>query len=35
MSVVLGVEKGVKRLSEINMVLAVLLLFFIIISARP
>ncbi|MDB6179977.1 BCCT family transporter [Paracoccus fistulariae] len=31
MSVVLGVEKGVKRLSEINMVLAVLLLFFIII----
>ncbi|MBU3031834.1 BCCT family transporter [Paracoccus marinaquae] len=30
LSVVLGVEKGVKRLSEINMVLAVLLLAFII-----
>ncbi|SIS84535.1 BCCT family transporter [Paracoccus saliphilus] len=30
MSVVLGVEKGVKRLSELNMGLAVLLLFFII-----
>ncbi|MGR3553812.1 BCCT family transporter [Paracoccus sp. (in: a-proteobacteria)] len=30
MSVVLGVEKGVKRLSEINMVLALVLLLFII-----
>ena len=30
MSVVLGVEKGVKRLSEINMVLALVLLFFVI-----
>lgn len=30
MSVVLGVEKGVKRLSEINMVLAIILLIFII-----
>lgn len=30
MSVVLGVEKGVKRLSEINMILAVILLFFVI-----
>ncbi|MDB6176165.1 BCCT family transporter [Paracoccus sp. Z330] len=30
-SVVLGVEKGVKRLSEINMVLAVLLLLFVIL----
>ncbi|MDP5306183.1 BCCT family transporter [Paracoccus spongiarum] len=28
-SVVLGVEKGVKRLSEINMVLAIILLFFV------
>lgn len=31
LSVVLGVEKGVKRLSEINMVLAVLLLGFVIV----
>ncbi|WCR09507.1 BCCT family transporter [Paracoccus stylophorae] len=30
LSVILGVEKGVKRLSEINMVLAVLLLVFVI-----
>lgn len=31
LSVVLGVEKGVKRVSEINMVLAILLLFFIVV----
>ncbi len=31
-SVVLGVEKGVKRLSEINMILAVLLLLFVILT---
>ncbi len=31
MSVVLGVEKGVKRLSEFNMVLAILLLLFVIL----
>ncbi|RDW12309.1 BCCT family transporter [Paracoccus thiocyanatus] len=31
-SVVLGVEKGVKRLSEINMVLAIILLFFVIFA---
>ncbi|MCQ0969788.1 BCCT family transporter [Paracoccus sp. TK19116] len=31
MSVVLGVEKGVKRLSEINMVLAIILLAFVIL----
>lgn len=31
MSVVLGVEKGVKRLSELNMGLAVILLFFVIL----
>ena len=31
MSVVLGVEKGVKRLSEINMVLALVLLVFVIL----
>ncbi|RJE81619.1 BCCT family transporter [Paracoccus sp. JM45] len=30
-SVVLGVEKGVKRLSELNMVLAIILLFFVIV----
>src|SRR5690606_1882483 len=29
-SVILGVEKGVKRLSEINMVLAIILLLFVI-----
>lgn len=31
-SVVLGVEKGVKRLSEINMILAVVLLLFVILT---
>ncbi|WP_022707526.1 BCCT family transporter [Paracoccus zeaxanthinifaciens] len=31
MSVVLGVEKGVKRLSELNMILAILLLVFVIL----
>ena len=30
-SVILGVEKGVKRLSELNMVLAIVLLFFVIV----
>ena len=31
-SVVLGVEKGVKRLSEINMVMAIILLLFVILA---